>query len=50
MDIWLDGPGLSEEESDWIGWQADRQAMTARGETGVTDTQQKHKKKKKKRV
>lgn len=31
MDIWLDGPNLSEEESDWIGWQADRQAMTARG-------------------
>lgn len=31
MDIWLDGLNLSEEESDWIGWQADRQAMTARG-------------------
>lgn len=31
MDIWPDGPDLSEEEGDWIGWQADRQAMTALG-------------------
>ena len=52
MDIWPDGPDLSEEGSDGIGWLADRQTgwRWQRGETGVTDTRHKHKKKKKSNV